>query len=218
MEQNDLHTEEVSENTAPVAENYKETTPLQKKKNYSKKTILTYLHDLVYLLAIVLVLFLMCFRVVVVSGPSMKNTLQNGDYLLLLGSIFFDDYEQGDIIVAAKDSFRDGEPIVKRVIATEGQTVNIDFENGIVYVDDIPLNEPYVSTATNLYEGVDFPVLVEEGHVFVMGDNRNNSKDSRSPEIGLIDLREILGKAIFLIFPGEDDYENRDFDRIGVID
>ena len=211
MDEEQLHTDAQQEQ--PV----EESAPVVKNKNNSKKSILTYLHDLVYLLAVVLVLFLMCFRVVVVSGPSMQNTLQNGDYLLLIGSIFFEEYEQGDIIVAAKDSFRNGEPIVKRVIATEGQTVNIDFENGLVYIDDVPLNEPYISTATNLYEGVDFPLVVEEGHIFVMGDNRNNSKDSRSPEIGLIDLREVLGKAIFLIFPGEDEYENRSFDRIGVI-
>ena len=211
MDEEQLHTD------AQQEQPMEESAPVVKNKNNSKKSILTYLHDLVYLLAVVLVLFLMCFRVVVVSGPSMQNTLQNGDYLLLIGSVFFEEYEQGDIIVAAKDSFRNGEPIVKRVIATEGQTVNIDFENGLVYIDDVPLNEPYISTATNLYEGVDFPLEVEEGHIFVLGDNRNNSKDSRSPEIGLIDLREVLGKAIFLIFPGEDEYKNRSFDRIGVI-
>ena len=194
-----------------------EALSMPKTQNSFRKTIRTYLHDLVYLLAVVLVLFLLCFRVVVVSGPSMKDTLQNGDYLLLLGGVFFDEYEQGDIIVAAKDSFRDGEPIVKRVIATEGQTVDIDFITGVVYVDGVPLNEPYTRTPTNLYEGIDFPVVVEEDHVFVMGDNRNDSKDSRSPEIGQIDLREILGKAIFLIFPGQDEYENRSYDRIGVI-
>ena len=189
-----------------------------KQKNSLRKSILTYLHDLVYLLVVVLILFLLCFRVVVVSGPSMKDTLQNGDYLLLLGNIFFSDYEQGDIIVAAKDSFRDGEPIVKRVIATEGQTVDIDFVTGVVYVDGVPLQEPYTRTPTNLYEGMDFPMVVEENHIFVMGDNRNDSKDSRSPEIGQIDLREVLGKAIFLIFPGMDEYEQREYDRIGVID
>ena len=194
-----------------------EALSMPKTKNSFRKSILTYLHDLVYLLVVVLLLFLLCFLVVVVSGPSMKDTLQNGDYLLLLGGVFFDEYEQGDIIVAAKDSFRNGEPIVKRVIATEGQTVDIDFITGVVYVDGVPLNEPYTRTPTNLYEGIDFPVVVEEDHVFVMGDNRNDSKDSRSPEIGQIDLREILGKAIFLIFPGQDEFDNRAYDRIGVV-
>ena len=203
-----LSAEDTQEDKGPV---------VIKKKTNVKKSIMTYLHDLVYLLAVVLLLFLLCFRVVVVSGPSMNHTLVNGDYLLLLGGVFYDDYDQGDIVVASKSTFRNGEPIVKRVIATAGQTVDIDFETGVVYVDDVPINEPYVSTPTNLYEGIDFPVVVDENHVFVMGDNRNNSKDSRSPEIGQIDLREILGKAIFLIFPGEDENTEREFDRIGVI-
>ncbi len=202
--------EEASADTSDVATNVKP-------KNNAKKTVLTYLHDLVYLLAVVLVLFLVFLRVVVVSGPSMNDTLNNGDYLLLLNGMFFREYKQGDIIVASKDSFRDGEPIIKRVIATEGQTVDIDFENGIVYVDGIALDEPYISSPTHLYEGTVFPLVVEDGHIFVLGDNRMNSKDSRSPEIGQIDCREVLGKAIFLIFPGADYNKQREFDRIGVI-
>lgn len=181
-----------------------------------KKTVVTYLHDLVYLLAVVLLIFLFVLRVVVVSGPSMDETLNDGDYLLLLNGIFFNNYKQGDIIVASKDSFHDGEPIIKRVIATEGQEVDIDFNLGVVYVDGVALDEPYINTPTNLDEGTAFPLVVEKGHLFVMGDNRNHSKDSRSPEIGLIDKREVLGKAVFLIFPGLDSGE-REFDRIGVI-
>ncbi len=188
------------------------------KKNNAKKTTLTYLHDLVYLLAVVLVLFLVCFRVVVVSGPSMNDTLQNGDYLLLVNGIFFREYQQGDVIVASKDTFREGEPIIKRVIATEGQTVDIDFVNGIVYVDGKPLNEPYISSGTYLPEGTVFPLVVKENHIFVLGDNRMNSKDSRSNEIGQIDCREVLGKAIFLIFPGTNENAKREFGRIGVVD
>ncbi len=181
-----------------------------------KKTVVTYLHDLVYLLVVVLLIFLFFLRVVVVSGPSMDETLNDGDYLLLLNGVFFKDYKQGDIIVASKDSFHDGEPIIKRVIATEGQEVDIDFNLGIVYVDGKALDEPYINTPTNLDEGTVFPLVVEKGHLFVLGDNRNHSKDSRSPEIGLIDKREVLGKAIFLIFPGLDSGK-REFDRIGVV-
>ena len=99
------------------------------------KTLLLYIHDLAYLISVMMVVFLLLFRVVVVSGPSMENTLQNGDYLLLLGGVLYNEPQQGDIIVASKDSFENGVPIVKRVIATEGQTVDIDFMNGIVYVD-----------------------------------------------------------------------------------
>ena len=181
-----------------------------------QKNVLSYLHDVAYLLAVVLIVFLLLFRIVVVSGPSMKNTLQDGDYLLLLGNTIYREPKQGDIVVASKDSFKDGEPIIKRVIATEGQTVDIDFEAGIVYVDGTALDEPYTLTPTNLWEGVAFPVVVAENCVFVMGDNRNDSKDSRSLEIGQIDKREIIGKAVFLFFPGKDlTSKSRDFSRLG---
>ena len=100
------------------------------------------------------------------------------------------------------------EPIVKRVIATEGQTVDIDFDTGEVSVDSKVLDEPYISTPTQRDEGVSFPVTVPEGMAFVMGDNRMNSTDSRSEKIGMIDTRYILGKAVFRIYP---------FDRIGFI-
>ena len=110
--------------------------------------------------------------------------------------------EYGDIIVACKDSFRDGEPIIKRVIATEGQTVDIDFDNGIVYVDGVALEEEYIYSPTNLAEGMEFPLVVREGCLFLMGDNRMDSRDSRAPEIGQVDEREILGRAFFLAMPG----------------
>lgn len=178
--------------------------------------VLAYLHDLVYLLSGLVIILLLLFRVVVVSGPSMINTLVDGDYLLLLSSTFYRTPNQGDIIVASKASFKDGEPIVKRVIATEGQTVDIDFEAGIVYVDGEALKEDYTYTPTNVYEGTNFPLTVDEGCVFVMGDNRNISKDSRNPEIGLIDCREILGKAILLFIPGTNKGTvPRQFYRIG---
>ena len=182
------------------------------------KVILSYLRDFVFLLSGVVLIFTLLFRVVVVSGPSMKNTLYNGDYILLLNNVLYTEPQYGDIIVACKDTFHDGEPIIKRIIAVEGQTVDIDFVQGIVYVDGVALDEPYTNTPTNIEEGVTFPQVVPEGCVFVMGDNRNASKDSRSLEIGMIDKREILGKALFLVFPGQSDqYEERDFSRIGVL-
>ncbi|MBQ6839616.1 MAG: signal peptidase I [Oscillospiraceae bacterium] len=187
-------------------------------KNALQKSIVMYLHDLVYLLAGVMLVLLLLFRVVVVSGPSMNATMVDGDYLLLVGNVFYGDPEYGDIVVASKESFKNGEPIIKRVIATEGQVVDIDFNAGVVYVDGIPLDEPYTNTPTNLEEGIQFPVTVKEGCVFVMGDNRNASNDSRNPEIGQIDCREILGKAVFLIFPGNNGGSiARDFSRIGVV-
>ena len=200
----------------PSAENT-EQVKLQRTQA-QQKNILSYLHDLVFGLVAVLLVFMLVFRMVIVSGPSMRMTLMNGDAIILLSSTFYHEPKYGDIIVASKDSFKEGEPIIKRVIAIEGQKVDIDFVEGIVYVDDQPLDEPYTNTPTNLPEGVTLPLIVEPGCIFVMGDNRNDSKDSRSPEIGLIDKREILGKALFLLLPGKDAAtDKRDFSRIGVL-
>ena len=188
------------------------------RKESQNSTLLMYLHDFVTWLVAILLVFLLVLRVVVVSGPSMNATLVHGDYLLLINNIWYSEPKQGDIIVAAKDSFKNGEPIIKRVIATEGQWVDIDFELGIVYVNGTALEEPYTNTPTNMYEGIDFPLQVDKGCVFVLGDNRNASKDSRSVEIGLIDTREILGKAIFLFLPGKDPVTKKiQFDRIGAL-
>ena len=188
------------------------------KEESIKSNLLLYLHDIVYLLSGVLLVLLLCFRVVIVSGPSMNQTLVHGDWLILIGNVLYNEPQRGDVVVASKDSFEDGEPIIKRVIATQGHEVDIDFDAGIVYVDGEALDEPYTNTPTNIREGMEFPLIVEEGCVFLMGDNRNKSKDSRSTEIGLVDCRELLGKAVFLVFPGQDEEtESRDFTRIGAI-
>ena len=188
-----------------------------------QKSVVMYLHDIVYLLAIVVVMFVLLFRVVVVSGTSMNDTLLDGDYLLLIGNVFYRQPQQGDIIVASKESFDGGKPIVKRVIATEGQWVNIDFPEGVVYVGDsldnlVALDEPYTKTPTDNWEGINFPQQVPEDCIFVLGDNRNWSKDSRDPEIGMIDKREVFGKVIFLFLPGTNKGNvAMDFGRVGVV-
>jgi len=189
----------------------------EKKLNWKQSTIL-YIHDLIYLLAGIMLVFLLVFRIIVVSGSSMYGTLVNGDYLLLLSNVFYQEPERGDIVVISKETFDNGKPIVKRVIATEGQTVDIDFLNGIVYVDGVALEEDYIYTLTTVEEGTQFPLTVEEGCIFVLGDNRGVSLDSRNPAVGQIDTREVIGKAFFLMYPG-DHYGKieREFDRIGVI-
>ncbi len=187
-------------------------------KTESNSSCLEYLHDVVYILALILVVFTFFVRVVIVSGSSMFSTLVDGDYLLLINRPLCGELERGDIVVASMDRFKDGEPIVKRVIATEGQTVDIDFRAGIVYVDGVALEEDYIYTPTHLSEGMEFPLVVEEGCLFLMGDNRGDSRDSRAPEIGLVDEREILGRAVFLMLPGTGRGEytvERDFGRIG---
>ena len=187
------------------------------RKNKVQKTVLAYLHDLVFGLVAVLLVFMLVFRVIVVSGPSMMQTLQNGDCIILLSSVFYGEPKHGDIVVISKQAYKDGEPIIKRVIATAGQEVDIDFNSGIVSVDGVALEEPYVNTPTNEYEGVEFPQIVPQGCVFVLGDNRNLSKDSRSWEIGMIDKREILGKALLVALPGADEAGKRNYNRIGVV-
>lgn len=187
-----------------------------KEKLTWKQNVSLYLHDCVYMLCTILVVFMLLFRVIVVSGPSMNQTLLNGDLLLLLSNSLYREPKAGDVVVAAKAGFDNGKPIVKRVIALEGQTVDIDFQEGLVYVDGVLLHEDYINTPTNLWEGEVFPVTVKPGCVFVMGDNRNNSKDSRSLEIGQIDKRELMGKAFFLFLPASAQ-GGFDFSRIGVI-
>ena len=191
--------------------------PEEKKLGWKKNTML-YIHDLIYLLAGIMIVFLLVFRVIVVSGSSMYSTLVDGDYLLLLSNVFYHEPENGDIVVISKESFDNGKPIVKRVIATEGQTVDIDFAQGIVYVDGVALQEDYIHSLTTVDEGTVFPLTVEEGCIFVLGDNRGVSLDSRNPNIGQIDTREVLGKAIFLMYPGTHFGQVlQDFDRLGVI-
>ena len=183
-----------------------------------KENVLLYLHDGLYLLTLVLILFLLVFRIIIVSGDSMRMTLVDGDYLLLLNNLFYRQPEQGDVIVISKESFDNGAPIVKRVIATEGQTVDIDFESGTVYVDGAVMQEPYINNLTQNNLGTVFPLTVEDNCIFVLGDNRGVSRDSRDPVIGQIDKREVLGKALYLFLPGTDkDRSQRDFDRMGAI-
>ena len=167
-----------------------------------KQSVLLYVHDLMCMLLMVMLLFLVVFRVILVTGDSMFTTLWDGDYLLLVSELFCGAPEPGDIVVISKQSFDNGSPIVKRVIATAGQTVDIDFESGTVYVDGKALREPYIHNETTNEEGTVFPLTVAENCIFVLGDNRAVSLDSRSPQIGHIDRREVLGKALCLIIPG----------------
>ena len=176
-----------------------------------------WMQALVCSVLVVVLLFTFVVRLIGVDGHSMVPTLQDGDRLLVLNSILYDDYQYGDIVVLRKESFL-AEPIVKRVIATGGQTVDIDFETGSVYVDGELLKEDYINELTFLEEGTEFPLTVPEGSIFVMGDNRNNSNDSRDYRLGTVDTRYVIGKAVFLAFPGTDESTGeRDFGRIGVI-
>ena len=176
-----------------------------------------WIQALVCSVAAVVMVFTFAVRLIGVEGHSMVPTLQDGDRLLVVGSLLYHDYRYGDIIIARKASF-DAHPIVKRVIATEGQTVDIDFSTGAVTVDGVLLDEPYINALTSREEGMAFPLTVPEGSLFVMGDNRNESTDSRDVRIGTIDTRYVIGRAVLLLFPGKDYYtEERDLGRIGIL-
>ena len=183
-----------------------------------QQNVALYLHDMICMLVAVMAVLMLFLRIIVVDGPSMERTLLNGDYMLLVSNMFYKEPKHGDVVVVSKQAYDNGKPIVKRVIATEGQTVDIDFNEGVVYVDGEALEEDYIREPTYTAEGTEFPLTVPEGSIFVMGDNRNGSSDSRDYRLGTVDTRYVIGKAAFLIFPGPDyETEKRDFKRIGVI-
>ena len=148
----------------------------------------------------VVFIFTFLFRVVSVSGQSMEPNLQSGDRVVV--SSYFYNPQPGDIVVITRTVGLD-QPIIKRVIATEGQEVDIDFDKGVVLVDGEVLDESaYIENGiTTQRSDFEFPMTVPEGYVFVLGDNRPRSADSRSREVGMVDKRYILGKAEMVIFP-----------------
>ena len=187
-------------------------------KTVRGRELYEWVQSLVGSVLVVVAIFTFGIRMLGVDGHSMLNTLQHGDRLLVLNSMFYHNYQYGDIVILRKDGVFDNDPIVKRVIATGGQTVDIDFNEGVVYVDGEALEEDYIREPTYTAEGTEFPLTVPEGSIFVMGDNRNGSSDSRDYRLGTVDTRYVIGKAAFLLFPGLDyDTEKRDFSRIGVI-
>ena len=178
----------------------------------------SWLRTLVCVVLATVLVFTLVVRIVRVDGPSMRETLQNGDILLTVNRHLAGELKVGDIVVVKKEYFEDGKPIVKRIIATEGQTVDIDFDEGVVYVDGRALEEDYINERTYLEEGTEFPLTVPEGSIFVMGDNRSRSSDSRDSRLGTVDARYVIGKAVFMAFPGADEVTGKkDLKRIGVI-
>ena len=179
-------------NESPVEFN---EIPKKKKINWIKE-IYEIVDSVVLSAAVVLILFTLVFRVFTVNGPSMKPTLKHNDRLVVT-SLFYTP-RAGDIICFYSDY--KSEVLIKRVIATGGQTVDIG-EDNCVYVDGKKLDEPYIIGAKTNKFSVEFPLTVQDGTVFVLGDNRNDSMDSRYKEIGLVNKNDILGKLSLRLFP-----------------
>ncbi len=192
--------------------------PPEKKKNEpEEKKVGLELYDWVQcIVAAVLcgiLIFIFIGRIIGVEGSSMLNTLHDNDIVVMSNLFYTPGY--GDIVIVDTDAF--DTPLVKRVIATEGQTIDIDFDTGDVMIDGRVIIEDYIREPTMNSEGFTGPQTVPEGCVFVMGDNRNASSDSRSADVGMIDTRNILGKVLFLIIPGKDEYNPREWDRFGSV-
>lgn len=169
----------------------------QAKKSVGNE-VMEWLESIAVSIFIVILVFTFVFRMVIVDGRSMLPTLEDGQRLVI--SHLFYTPKQGDIVVVNSQGLN--KTIIKRVIAIEGQTVDIDFDNHTVSVDGKVLDEPYINElTTNNDGGFEYPIVVPENSVFVMGDNRNHSTDSRNPIVGFITNDDVLGKAIFRIYP-----------------
>lgn len=165
------------------------------------KELTEWLSSIVFALVLVTVLFTYIFRIVGISGDSMEPNFHTGDRVII--SNLFYSPKPGDVVVITQPNERN-EPLIKRIIATGGQTVYIDSSTGTVYVDGAALEEDYVIDKTYVTGDMKGPLTVPEGYVFVMGDNRPYSWDSRYDEVGVIDERYLLGKVYLRIWPFSD--------------
>lgn len=167
----------------------------QREKNTA---MLEWFDSIIFALAVVMIVLTFFVRTARVEGISMEPTLINGEQIFARSIAYTP--ERGDMVVV--DGYTNyGQPLVKRVIGVGGDVVDINFETGEVFVNGSSLNEPYISAPTTRGFDVSFPLTVPEGTLFLMGDNRPLSKDSRSSDIGFIDERDILGKVVLRLLP-----------------
>ena len=165
-----------------------------------------WLESIVQALVIVVIMMAFVIRPITVIGTSMLNTLYDADKVVVTKCGYVP--KNGDVVVIRPFNALD-KPIIKRVIATEGQTFSIDFSDGSVYVDGKKLDEPYIRERMWLRGDGEIPPVIPKGHSFVMGDNRNGSMDSRFKGVGVVPNELIMGKAIFVFYP---------FNHMGPID
>ncbi len=175
-----------------------ENTETIDKSLKTRMEIYDWLESIVTAIIACILIFVFLGRIIDVEGTSMVPTLNDRDKVLMSGLFYTP--KPGDIVVLTKKSFSEI-PLVKRVIATEGMSVDINFDTGEVWVDGVLMDEPYINELTHKQFDVDFPLVVPEGCIFVMGDNRNHSTDSRDSQVGFIDKRIVLGKVYLRIWP-----------------
>ncbi len=172
-------------------------------KNKLFASLYDYVEAIVVAMVLLLVFFTFLFRIAGVRGGSMQPTLRQNDMLLL--SIHMYTPHHGDVVVIDRHT---QEPLIKRVIGVAGDTIFIDKQSGAVYRNGQKLEEAYIYKTFTVPNDLTEAVTVPKGHIFVLGDNRSLSKDSRDEEIGMVDLEDVVGKAIFRVWP---------LDRIGVV-
>ena len=149
-------------------------------------------------MVIVFLLFAFVLRPVGVSGASMEPTLRDGDWIAVST---LSEVKTGDVVIFKGNSDTMDKMLVKRVIAKGGQQVDIDFTSGVVMVDGKAIEEKYVADRTVVSGDVQFPLTVPQGQLFVLGDNRNNSVDSRSTLVKCVDENDVLGVAVYRVYP-----------------
>ena len=189
-------------NSRPKGKAARDEEPKLPPEQQLRLDVYDWIQSLMVALVICVALFIFAVRVIDVSGSSMVPTLHDGDKMIVSNLFYKPKY--GDIVVFKTDSYDPDRALVKRVIATEGQEISLDFDRGVVYIDGAPLEEDYIAELTTTKLDFIGPQTVPEGCVFCMGDNRNASTDSRKKEIGMVDERMILGKAYFVVFPLSD--------------
>lgn len=174
-----------------------DVTRIKLNENVVSSNIYDWVNSIIVAVVAVVVLLTFCFRLIDVDGQSMEPTLINTDKVIVT-NLFYTP-ENGDVVVISHAEHYD-DPLVKRVIATEGQTLKIDFATNEVFVNGELVEENYIQ-GTTIEGDTEIPEVIPEGKVFVMGDNRSNSLDSRYEKIGLVDEDSIIGKAQFVIIP-----------------
>ncbi len=182
----------------------------EKGKGRFRSEIFSWCESLMGVLVFFVIVFTFVIRLIGVDGSSMYPTLK--DHNIMLVSNLNYTPEKGDVVVLRKQGFYDNQPIVKRIIATGGDTINIDSITGDVSINGEVLDEPYIAEKIdpiNRLGDLQYPLTLPEGSVFVMGDNRNASTDSRYSSLGIVDERFILGHVMSVIYP---------FSNFGLVD